>query len=1086
MLTVINKVDRTSSIPFDSITIESVQGDPLGKFTFTLEDPGSQIQLASQQEVIVWDENVRLSPSIVVPAAFTDVYLTDATSTMSNYTSTNNPLGGVATWTQNVQTGGGTTALATYAASAASSTISTANKLYATEGSPTTVNALTTCNNSTGWGELVSQGSGASWPALGAIGNPSGKGYFLDVNTLDGLSIAAGNWSGNRRVSANAAGTITADLVTRVYRYRPSTTTYTLIVSWTLTAQSWTTTINTVALPATAGSSIAFAAGDRLYIDDWAHITANTSSAGQQVRFNRQSATANVGEVNTRVSSPGYGVPVVNGNITASGGTFALLLLNNWLARYISITVTQTTSDFGGLCFNVVNASNFYEVSVQDDSSSTPSIVQIYKTVAGIRSALGSPASISFPRGTSHSITVSTSDNGSGATIIVVSFDGVQVRMHTDSSSPLAIGQVGLRNDTGSSIYTGLWAASNDIPTLVQSVPAHNYLNNNDFVVGSGGWTTTGSIGTLTFPAQGTYPPGAKCTISVSNAAIGNKQAYQDIPHGYCIVGQSYCFSAYMQITTAFVNADTFLQFLCLDVSGSTLSTAKATFTALTSGYTRVSVTGIAQADTATIRVSIGIETTVAGTNSGVVAWTGLQFEPIWFPFLYTYPTSICDFLQSDSITLPDGTATRFSRIFTGFITHRKVTYGGTTRYYEVTAVGVDGLLENVTLVNATYNSTTDQSIITGIVNSLFPLYLFANSSILMTNSPLALAYHNVPICVAGRSIDSIQYADATLREIINSLANQTGFLAGVDQYYNVYYYPPFYNSAPYGFSDTPDNITTFPYYDYEIEYDGTQLQNNIRVAGGTYEVQITENFTAGDGTHSQYIVSGNKTAGFYLTYPSEGTLEIPQVTFGGTLQTTAIDTGVGFGTSQTLIQYDNTHIGIATAINAGTSISVTYTYKALAYVNVLSPDSIAKYGRSFYGKINDSNLASNASATVRGEAELEAYSDDRITMSFKTWKLLSPGQIIEFTSSLDGLSKAHFIVQKVTVRDLGYDMSLGHRINEYEIHTGIYIDDFVDYFRNTQKAVNRASHDPLAAIQQTNLLQMDRISFTDSLSIHT
>lgn len=1092
-----------------------MQGDPIGKLSFTLEDPGCQIQLSSQQEVIVFDETVALTPSFVVPSAFSDPYSTDTSSTMSTYTSTNNPSGGnAATWTQTLQSGGGTNPLTTYAASAASSTISTANKLYTTAGSPTTVNALTTCNGSTGWGELPAQGSSSAWPALGAIGNPSGKGYFLDSNILDGLSVAAGNFSGNVRISANATGTITANLTVRVYRYHPGTTTYTLITSWTLNAQAWTTTINTVALPPVAASAIAFATGDRLYIDYWAQITANTSSSGQQIRFNRQSATTNVGDSNTQIATPGYGAPVVTGNVTASGGAAALLLLNSWTAQYASISATMTASDFGGLAFNVVDTNNYYELAVRDASSPVPNSMQLFKTVGGVRSNIGTTPAITFTRGTSHTVSVTTTNDGSGNMVISVSFDNVQLLTYTDSSSPLGFGQVGLRNDifsgASSSIYTAFSASSNDVPALVKSVPAHNYLNNNDFVVGSGGWTAFGSIGTTTFPSHGTYGPGAKCTLSVSNGALGSQLIYQEIPSTYIVVGQQYCFSAQMQITTAFINADAYIYFVFADANRVSMGYAKQTFTAPTPGYTRVSITGTAPPNTVFVQVQLGIETTVAGSNSGSVAWTGTQFEPMWFPNLYSYPTPICDFLQSDSITLPDGTATRFNRVFTGFITHKKRTYGGTTRYWECEATGLDGMLENVTLVSAAYTSTTDQAIITGIVNSLFPLYLFANNSSLTVNSPLALAFQNVPVCVAGISIDSIQYADNTLREVLNSLVNMTGFLAGTDNYYNVFYYPPFYNIAPYGFSDNPDNVTTFPYYDYEREEDGTQIQNDIKVAGTTYEVQITENFTAGDGTHSQGIVAGGKTAGFYLTYASAGTLAIPTVVFGGVTQSCALDTGVGFGTSATLIQYSNTHIGIASAINAGTSISVTYTYDPLVYVEVKAPDSIAKYGRPFYGKINDTNLASNASAVARGEAQLEDYSDERPTITFKTQKLLIPGQIIELTNALDSYplsptyvprafggtliipgtpdasTKMHYIVQKVDVKDLGYDVSLGHRINEYSIQAGTYIDDFIDFFRNTQKAINRPDHDPNTQLQQTNLLQLDTLNITDSLNIHT
>jgi hypothetical protein len=62
----------------------------------------------------------------------------------------------------------------------------------------------------------------------------------------------------------------------------------------------------------------------------------------------------------------------------------------------------------------------------------------------------------------------------------------------------------------------------------------------------------------------------------------------------------------------------------------------------------------------------------------------------------------------------------------------------------------------------------------------------------------------------------------------------------------------------------------------------------------------------------------------------------------------------------------------------------------------------------------------------------------------------------------------------------------LGNGINQYDIEAGTYVDDFVDFFRNTQKAVNRVDHDPALPIQQTNIFQQDGLSISDSLNIHT
>jgi hypothetical protein len=202
------------------------------------------------------------------------------------------------------------TALSTYYAFAASSTLSTANKLYTgTGGSPTTAQNLTTINGSTGFGEIPAQGSASAWAAGGSIGSPTGKGFFLDATTLDGQDLIAGNYSGIIRFNTQATGTVTADIYVRVHRYHPGTTTYTQIVSMVLTAQSITNTITSYSLPSTSvGSNTSFATGDKLYIDTWLNITTNTSSAGQQIKHNRQSTdtTTFVGDTQAVTVTPGY------------------------------------------------------------------------------------------------------------------------------------------------------------------------------------------------------------------------------------------------------------------------------------------------------------------------------------------------------------------------------------------------------------------------------------------------------------------------------------------------------------------------------------------------------------------------------------------------------------------------------------------------------------------------------------------------------------------------------------------------------------------------------------------------------------
>ena len=618
-------------------------------------------------------------------------------------------------------------------------------------------------------------------------------------------------------------------------------------------------------------------------------------------------------------------------------------------------------------------------------------------------------------------------------------------------------------------------------------IPAHNYLINNNFTYGSGGiWVKSGTLSsTVTFPSSPTFGAGAHATLTFSNNVVGSVTVAQSTNTNVQLLfpNRTYCFSLNLNITAGFVNSSVFIGIQWLDASNTVISTVQQTYFSNTGGVTRVSITGTAPSNAHDANVIFGGTTTNA-TNSGTATFTATQMEPVWFPTLYNYPTPICDFLQADSVTLPDGTAARFDRVMTGFITHLTASYEGPVRTWDVEVTAADILLETSALVNTTYTSVTDVNIIQGIVNSLPNTPLFAADPTLQANTPQALAYRNVPVCYVGETVSPLQFADSTIREILNSLVNDTGFIYGVDAYYNVYYYPPFYTQCPYAFSSSPDNVNSFPYYDYSIEYDGTQLHNAIRVVGSIFSTTVTESWHFQDGSHTE-TVQGGKTVNVYLFNNPNA---IPSnVTVGGAGISCGQDTGTGYGNAQSIVTVGTTNYGVpgllsfpAPGYANGVAISVTYAYNTLAYVEVRSPDSIAQYGRPLYFNINDNNLTSLASCTVRGEAELEEYAHPRVTLKFKVNQLVGVGQVITFTSALDSITAGHYTVQKVTAT------YLGNKTNQYDVEAGTYVDNFVDFFRNTQKAVNSASHDPAAPIQKTNLLQQDNISFSDSLFIHT
>jgi len=214
------------------------------------------------------------------------------------------------------------TALTVFLANAASATISTANQLYHSgSGSPAAAQPTTTMAAATGYGEILAQG-GTAWAASGSAPTPSGKGFFLDDSTLDGQDLVSGSWTAEVRYvamqSGAQAGSMTADIHVRVYRYRPSSTTYTQIIDMALTGQTINDTLANYSLSGSTGSAISFATGDRLYVDYILNITAGSGNVNQGVRINRESTdtSTHLGDILAEVVTPGFQASV--GPATAS------------------------------------------------------------------------------------------------------------------------------------------------------------------------------------------------------------------------------------------------------------------------------------------------------------------------------------------------------------------------------------------------------------------------------------------------------------------------------------------------------------------------------------------------------------------------------------------------------------------------------------------------------------------------------------------------------------------------------------------------------------------------------------------------
>ncbi len=216
-----------------------------------------------------------------------------------------------------------TTALVAYLTATMSTTLTTANKLYVTSGSPTVQENLVLIGTANGYGEICSQGSVSAWAALGSIGAPTGKGWLLDSNVLDNQQLVIGAYSGSLRSGFKLAGN-SANVVyyQRWWKYTASGGTYTAIITLTSTSQALSgSSAITVSMPSNSSIIVTnFAPGDFLYIDEWANVSSNTGSGTQNFRVGNLSLDVSglTGASVHSSTSPGYQVGITTSSQTVT------------------------------------------------------------------------------------------------------------------------------------------------------------------------------------------------------------------------------------------------------------------------------------------------------------------------------------------------------------------------------------------------------------------------------------------------------------------------------------------------------------------------------------------------------------------------------------------------------------------------------------------------------------------------------------------------------------------------------------------------------------------------------------------------
>lgn len=552
-----------------------------------------------------------------------------------------------------------------------------------------------------------------------------------------------------------------------------------------------------------------------------------------------------------------------------------------------------------------------------------------------------------------------------------------------------------------------------------------------------------------------TYSPYAANPVQIDVSPTGAAGSYlyqQPILSGHMTPGQTYTLSATIAATGA-TNAKAVLQMQYIDRNGAVLATFSQTWT---SGNTRRSVSGPAPAGSVSAIVSFGVQTTNA-TNAGQFTFSNLQYEPQLFAARgVSYPTPLCTHWQANCYQLPNGTTVRQTRLYSGFISRSTKTYDALKRRWQVESFSGMKLLD-ATYVNGIFAAgQTD----TQIIQSLLSQAVYAIHPI--PGTPLITA-NNI---TGGYVMPAMSWDNVTMLQALKDIAAITGCSYYLDPYFDLHYFPWQYNITSFSLSDTPDNVHSFAYSDFQVEEDATQPQNRVIVTGGTYYPTWIDNFT---GTGSQTT--------FTLTQATPQT--ITSLTVAGVTKKVGIKNTNTFAQGyDALLDTSNAQILFASAPANGAAIVASYSFATPLRTRSWDLASIEQsYGIAFEGKLDDSSLSDTSATFGAGIGQLESFAYGRDIIRLSTQQPIQPGQVVPITSQAEGLSAAPYLIQKVSI------LPKGAGIVVYSANLGAYDPDLVALLKAAQQSNTTSTLTTLAG-EDITFTDTDLLTFSESSSI--
>lgn len=922
------------------------------------------------------------------------------------------------------------TALSLYQSNDDATTITTAKKLYSSSGSSSQTSHSTKVGTSTGYGLLVPQGdSSSAWSAAGSMPAANGKGLLFDATTLEGQTIAAGNWQTVIRGNVNT-GSIVADIIVRYYKYSGGT--YTSIGQTVLTAQTIGTTATDYTTVAASLSAMSFATGDKLYIDVGFNITTNSTGSGTAT-FSWSgfgTGVANVGRAAYNTSTPGYSSTPANalsGTLPGVGNIVGTLSYTGPVALVGTLPgVGQLAAALSVNNPLAVVAGGFkVTLAGQDITAWTDEMtLDIERTLAqgaGTGSGSGRASTCSFQTALGPAATAI----GAGQAI-----SGTTYSRGILADNPLLYYRFG--ELTGSPKDSVSGASPLTLSGVYTQGVASLLKNDPDLAIkfdGSTGYaslSTTGSLPTGNAPwtlaalfKMDSLPSGSPAALVKFGTFLTNKAAYIGIT------------SAGKPIVSIFGNLDLVAT---SSVGVGSIHLLEGVFDGTTL-YMYLDGSLVMQGNPGTTPNITASTLTIGGIPGQSRYFPGTVDEVAVFNYaLSTSRSSMYWSIATNGVKpslVRQGEVIIYDKagvkVWGGYATNFEDDTDFTTNY---TTIGCHDYWQDLDRVevNELYAGVSDTYIINDLCTKYAPWLDL--SALVLTQNYLFLRQ---------------KFAGKSVRDTLQKVANTTGFSVWVDADKKLHYASPAAaQTAPFSLSSAPDKVQSFSHIVGKYEQDDTSIINKVTFIGGN---RPSDDFTQdlsiqANGTNTTFVLA-------YYPHPASdgkvhilvnGTEQAVGKSFADTTKPANVLKSAG-GNADCLLDSSAKTVtfDVAPDNNGPFTVSAVYRHQIPLVLQLSNPDSISFFGRSYESHVSDETVFDVQTAQQRCRLLLAEQAYGLVHLSVVCWKAgIVPGMLLKVTNTVRGIN-ASYIVQKVKV------VPLGGGNFEYEIDLGAWNWQLVD-----------------------------------------